>query len=164
MAGEHSPGWQVAVAESHSSEQHAPARSQGWPSEAQPAGFLQTRAPLAFSPQRNEQQSSGALQVSPSRPQTVLSMQTAPTQRPEQHASELSQLAPFGWHSTGLADRIGGVRRQIGRDDHLEIPSTGGGEKQRQEQRQALHGTLPLSLPRTRRACVAPIPLGNASR
>jgi hypothetical protein len=29
VAGKHSPGWHVAVAASHSSEQHAPARSQG---------------------------------------------------------------------------------------------------------------------------------------
>src|SRR2546421_12768553 len=69
------------------------------------------RAPPAPSPQRKEQQSLGATQVSPSRPQIVLAMQIAPTQRPEQQASALAQLAPLGWHSTRGATRSSATAR-----------------------------------------------------
>jgi hypothetical protein len=62
----HIPAAQVPVAASQNSEQHAPARSQGWPFDAHPAGARQTVAPAASSPHRNEQQSPGPEQACPS--------------------------------------------------------------------------------------------------
>jgi hypothetical protein len=59
----HIPAAQVLVAASQNSEQQAPARSQGWPFDAQPAGARQTVVPVASSPHRNEQQSAGPEQA-----------------------------------------------------------------------------------------------------
>jgi len=62
----HSPAPQRPVFPSQKSEQHAPARAQGWPIDAQPAAARHTEAPVASSSHKKEQQSAAPTQGSPS--------------------------------------------------------------------------------------------------
>jgi hypothetical protein len=81
---------------SQNSEQHAPERAHGWPSDAQPPGARQTGAPVASSAQRNEQQSAAPVQASPSRRHTPTGAQRPPVQTPEQQSAPAAQVTPFG--------------------------------------------------------------------
>jgi hypothetical protein len=69
LAGDQAARSQVSVVESQKSEQQAPERAHGLPSETQPDGFWQTSAPVSSGPHRNEQQSAALAHVSPSCPQ-----------------------------------------------------------------------------------------------
>jgi hypothetical protein len=88
---------------SQKSEQHAPARAHGWPSDAQPTAARQTDAPVTSSPHENEQQSDAAAHGAPSARQASAGAQRPATQRAEQQSPPAAQAAPFGAQATVCA-------------------------------------------------------------
>ena len=84
----------------HPSAQHAPARLQLWPSEAQPAGFTHTRTPVPPGSGRHgsEQHSAPVAQSAPSARQAGGAHCPA-AQAFEQHSSAAAHVAPFAAHA-----------------------------------------------------------------
>lgn len=85
---------------SQNSEQHAPARAQGWPIDAHPDAARQTDAPVASSPHRNEQQSAAAAHGAPSWRQAPPAAQVPAVQLAEQQSVPDVQAEPFGAQAT----------------------------------------------------------------
>jgi hypothetical protein len=95
-----SPAAQRPAWGSQNSEQHAPARSQGWPGDAQPPAARQTAAPVASSPHRNEQQSAAATHGAPSWRHAPTAAHVPAVQLAEQQSVPETQVDPFGAQAT----------------------------------------------------------------
>jgi hypothetical protein len=96
----HSPAAHLPACGSQNSEQHAPARAQGWPIDAHPDAARQTDAPVASCPHRNEQQSAAAAHGAPSGRQASTAAQVPAVQRAEQQSIPEAQAEPFGAQAT----------------------------------------------------------------
>jgi hypothetical protein len=95
-----SPAAHLAVCGSQNSEQHAPARAQGWPIDAHPVAARQTETPVASCPHRNEQQSAAATHGAPSGRQASTAPHVPAVQRAEQQSVPDEQAEPFGAQAT----------------------------------------------------------------